>query len=58
MKLVYLDLSVCLKVAISEFGLSMLTLIFLNHYMLNKVMRYLQDNKWFGKPIKCLSRPL
>ena len=36
------------KVAISEFGLSILVLILLNHYMFIEVMRYLQDNKWFG----------
>ena len=31
--------------AISEFGLSMLMLILLNHYMFIEVMRYLHDNK-------------
>ena len=35
------------KVAISQFGLSMLMLILLNHKMFNEVMRYLHDNKWF-----------
>ena len=34
-----------IKVAISEFGLSM---FILNHYMFVEVMRYLYDNKWFG----------
>ena len=36
------------KVAIAEFGLSKLMLIFLNHYMFIEVMRYLHDNRWFG----------
>ena len=34
-----------LKVAISEFELSMLMLILLDHYMFNEVMRCLHDNK-------------
>ena len=37
-----------IKVAISEFGLWMLILILLNHYIFVEVMRYLHDNKWFG----------
>ena len=32
------------KVAISEFGLSMLMFILLNHYMFMEVMRYLHQN--------------
>ena len=36
-----------IKVAISEFGLLMLMVILLNHYMFIEVMRYLHDNKWF-----------
>ena len=36
------------KVTISEFGLSILMLILLNHYICIEVMRYLHDNKWFG----------
>ena len=37
-----------LKMAISEFGLSMLMLILLNHYLFIEVTKYLNDNKWFG----------
>ena len=42
--------------AISEFRLSMLMFILLNHYMFVEVMRFLQDNKW--KLIKCILRPI
>ena len=34
-----------IKVAISEFGLSVLMLISFNNFMFIKVMRYLHDNK-------------
>ena len=34
--------------AVCEFGLSMLMLILLNHYIFIEVMWYLHDNKWFG----------
>ena len=44
---IYADAKDRIKVAISEFGLSMLMLILLNHYMFIEVMRYLDDNKWF-----------
>ena len=37
-----------LKMAISEFGLSMLMLILLNHFMFIEIIRYLHDSKWFG----------
>ena len=37
------------KVAISEFELSMLMLILLIYYMLNEVMRYLHASMWFGR---------
>ena len=47
------DRSVCetrsgIKVLISEFGLSVLMLILLNHYMLIEFVWYLHDNKRLG----------
>ena len=42
------QMQLALKVVISEFGLSILMLILLNHYMFIEVMRYVHDNKWFG----------
>ena len=51
------QIHLALKVVISEFGLSILMLILLNHYMFIEVMSYVHDNKWFGEPIRCIVRP-
>ena len=45
--LFFVNKPVSLKVAISEFGLSMLMFILLNHYMFMEVMRYVLDITWF-----------
>ena len=52
-----------INVAISEFGLSMLFLLY--HYMFVEVMWYLHENKWFGiqynafyDPLLCLQQDL
>ena len=54
---IYLNVFDYIKVAIFQFGLSMLLIILLSHYMLIEVIRYLYDNKWFGSHFKsyCLA---